>query len=85
MEAGFTSFVVDDAVLNRLPARDLQRHRLSTFQKGVVPLTFKSYYYGMVRAASTADWPSSEWLARIRTLRRTSGLLNPYDLVPMQK
>jgi hypothetical protein len=55
-----------------------------TYQSGVIPLTYKSFYYGMTKAADRGDWESQEWLERLKELADKDLLVRVYDLLPWE-
>jgi hypothetical protein len=77
------AFLMEDATLERGLQPEIDR-RQTAYQAGVIPLTYKSFYYGMTKAADTRDWASPEWLGRLRELaEKEVGLVPVYHLLPM--
>jgi len=57
-------FVMEDALLTLGTATE-QRTRLQPFfARGLVPTTYKTFYYDMTKSVDLAEWPSPTWVQR---------------------
>jgi nicotinamidase-related amidase len=57
-------FVMEDALL-ALDSPSAQQQMLKPlFDAGLVPTTYKSFYYDMTKSVDLAEWPSQDWVAR---------------------
>jgi nicotinamidase-related amidase len=84
LSAGFQVFLMEDAILPMVEQLEVEEHRQMTYQSGVIPLTYKSFYYGMTKAADRGDWESQEWLERLKELADKDLLVRVYDLLPWE-
>jgi hypothetical protein len=74
-------YVMEDALLS-LGTPSAQKEMLQPFfEQGLVPTTYKSFYYDMTRSVDVAEWPSPE---RIQKYDEYYWLTQaPEDLPPM--
>jgi nicotinamidase-related amidase len=80
---GFQTFVMEDATVSRGGRSQTEQIRQAAYQSGVIPLTYKSFYYGMTKAADRSDWPSPEWMGRLEALSKQDvGLSGPTTSFP---
>jgi nicotinamidase-related amidase len=57
-------FVMEDALL-ALGTPAAQKEMLQPFfDEGLVPTTYKSFYYDMTKSVDLAEWPSQQWVER---------------------
>jgi nicotinamidase-related amidase len=67
MSAGMSSrelFVMEDALLV-LGTPAAQKEMLEPFfADGLVPTTYKSFYYDMTKSVDLAEWPSQQWVQK---------------------
>src|SRR5262249_4885782 len=57
-------FVMEDALLAKTSA-DAQKQMLQPFfDDGLVPTTYKSFYYEMTHSVSLDEWPSQDWVQK---------------------
>jgi nicotinamidase-related amidase len=60
--AGFEVFLMEDAVLFSNSTDGSEPDTL--YQEGIVPTTYKAFYYDMLRSMNPAEWISPIWLKR---------------------
>lgn len=76
---GFEVFLMEDAVLS---ASLVGSTLAGLYNQGVVPLTHKAFYYGMLKSVNPDEWASPDWLDRaIDTFDYL--LIFPEDLPPI--
>jgi len=76
---------MEDAILSISPGIDMEKKKTMVYRSGVVPLTYKSYFFGMTKAADVSDWPSPAWRSRIKGLvKKGEDLVRIYDLLPIK-
>jgi nicotinamidase-related amidase len=74
-------FVMEDALL-ALDSPDAQTTLLAPFYAaGIVPTTYKSFYYDMTKSVDPAGWPSQVWVQRFDPYFDMTSA--PEDLPPM--
>lgn len=74
-------FVVEDALLS-LGTKAQQKQALAPFfEQGLVPTTYKSFYYEMTHSVSESEWPSKAWVDRFDPFFWLTKA--PEDLPPM--
>jgi nicotinamidase-related amidase len=57
-------FVMEDALL-ALGTPAAQKEMLDPFfQEGLVPMTYKTFYYDMTKSVSLSEWPSQQWVKK---------------------
>ncbi len=57
-------FVMEDALLS-LGTPAAQKDMLKPFfDQGLVPTTYKSFYYDMTKSVNVAEWPSQQWIQK---------------------
>jgi len=74
-------FLMEDALLSLGTAADQKATLASFFEAGLVPTTYKSFYYGMTRSVDPGQWPSQTWVQRFEPYYDLT--LAPEDLPPM--
>jgi nicotinamidase-related amidase len=58
-------FVMEDALLAQGSVADQAALLAPLFDQGVVPTTYKTFWYDMTKSVDTAEWPSQAWVAKI--------------------
>ncbi len=75
------TFVVEDALFS-LAAPGAQAQMLAPlFADGLVPTTYKSFYYEMTQSVEVSQWPSQSWIAKFDEYYWITQA--PEDLPPM--
>ena len=69
-------FLLEDALLS-----GAGRTNIGVDEKTLVPLTYKSLFYGMLKSISSDEWPSQIWVQRDGTFSRL--MLAPEELAPI--
>jgi hypothetical protein len=57
-------FVMEDGLLTQGSASQQKDMLAPFFDQGLVPTTYKSFYYDMTKSVNPAEWPSQAWVAR---------------------
>lgn len=57
-------FVMEDALLAQGSAAAQKAMLLPLFDNGLVPTTYKGFYYDMTKSVSTAQWPNPVWVMK---------------------
>jgi nicotinamidase-related amidase len=58
-------FVMEDALLATGAAGAQEAALAPFFEQGLVPTTYKTFWYEMTQSVDPAEWPSPEWTAKI--------------------
>lgn len=58
-------FVMEDALLAQGTTADQAALLAPLVEQGVVPTTYKSFWYEMTRSVEPAEWPSSSWVDKM--------------------
>lgn len=58
-------FVMEDALLTQGSAAQQSTALAPLFDAGLVPTTYKTFYYEMTRSVDLDEWPSEDWVARL--------------------
>ncbi len=58
-------FVMEDALLAQRTVADQAALIAPLVEQGVVPTTYKSFWYDMTRSVDTGEWPSQAWVDKI--------------------
>jgi nicotinamidase-related amidase len=73
------AFVMEDAVLSQGPQP--KELLASLYEGGLVPTTYKAFYYDMTKSVSLAEWPSQSWVQKFDQYYYITQA--PEDLPPM--
>jgi nicotinamidase-related amidase len=57
-------YVMEDALLATSSPRALKDTLAPFFDQGLVPTTYKSFYYDMTKSVALEQWPSQEWVQK---------------------
>jgi len=74
-------FLMEDAVLAARPAADHAALLDGLYRQGIVPTTYKSFYYDMTKSVDPDEWPSKSWLTKFDEYYNKTQA--PEDLPPM--
>ncbi|MEJ7727648.1 MAG: isochorismatase family protein [Polyangiaceae bacterium] len=58
-------FVMEDALLTTGSPGAQETALAAFYEQGLVPTTYKTFWYEMTQSVDTAQWPSSTWTAKI--------------------
>lgn len=75
-------FVMEDALFARSGLAAQKDMLKPYFAKGLVPITYKTFYYDMTRSTDLAEWPSQEWVQKYDEYYWITEA--PEDLPPIQ-
>jgi nicotinamidase-related amidase len=78
---GYTLFVMEDGLLSPSTPAALTEALEPFFDAGLVPITYKSFYYEMTRSVDLGQWPSTSWVSRFDEYFDITQA--PEDLPPM--
>jgi nicotinamidase-related amidase len=79
--AGHELFVLEDALLALGTDAEQESMLAPYFAAGLVPTTYKSFYYDMTKSVSLDEWPSQQWVRRFDPYYWLTQA--PEDLPPM--
>ncbi|MEZ4444030.1 MAG: isochorismatase family protein [Polyangiaceae bacterium] len=75
-------FVMEDALLASDTAAAQSAALQPFFDQGMVPLTYKTFYYDMTKSVSLSEWPSQSWVDKYDEFYWITQA--PEDLPPIQ-
>lgn len=58
-------FVMEDGLLAQGSAAQQTDMLAPFFERGLVPTTYKSFYYDMTKSVNPAEWPSQAWVQKL--------------------
>jgi hypothetical protein len=74
-------FVMEDALLASGSPAALKQMLAPLFEAGLVPTTYKAFYYDMTKSVDTAEWPSQTWVQKFEEYYWITAA--PEDLPPI--